>query len=402
MGLKINLNGSNFVSEKTRNAFERALQQQQEQHQRHQECVSDNGNGSHPASQAASPTDVSSPHMPAVAAPHLPQIDYHPIMESLERGLAQSYQHQSETLRVHEQYLNNQAEYSRIFLQLMQQQGNLFTHGQAPSNGGGVPETTRAILESLARSIEQFHAHQSETLGMHNRFLNQQSEYANSFIELLQEECQALTNTNPNSLPEHSRKHSPPSHTLGQVSRPQPAPSPYQYGGIDPAPSLDRGTSSLPASQKHHPARSRSNETLSSAMVAAPVRPVEDPANGRGMSRVAVAQATTSADNAADANKQASAGTDVETLAQSLLDIVSEKTGYPTDILELSMDMEADLGIDSIKRVEILGALEDKHPDLPEVDGDALAELRTLGQVIDYMSAQEAETVASDPVKKNT
>ncbi len=39
-----------------------------------------------------------------------------------------------------------------------------------------------------------------------------------------------------------------------------------------------------------------------------------------------------------------------------LLKVVADKTGYPVDMLNLSMDMEADLGIDSIKRVEILAA----------------------------------------------
>ena len=43
-----------------------------------------------------------------------------------------------------------------------------------------------------------------------------------------------------------------------------------------------------------------------------------------------------------------------------LLEIVADKTGYPTDMLEMDMDLEADLGIDSIKRVEILGALQEK------------------------------------------
>ena len=33
----------------------------------------------------------------------------------------------------------------------------------------------------------------------------------------------------------------------------------------------------------------------------------------------------------------------------------ADKTGYPVEMLELGMDMEADLGIDSIKRVEIMG-----------------------------------------------
>ena len=41
-----------------------------------------------------------------------------------------------------------------------------------------------------------------------------------------------------------------------------------------------------------------------------------------------------------------------------LLDLVSERTGYPTDMLGLDQDLEADLGIDSIKRVEILGAFQ--------------------------------------------
>ncbi|MEO0338832.1 MAG: beta-ketoacyl synthase N-terminal-like domain-containing protein, partial [Bacteroidota bacterium] len=55
------------------------------------------------------------------------------------------------------------------------------------------------------------------------------------------------------------------------------------------------------------------------------------------------------------------AGMDLATLKTSLLEVVSEKTGYPAEMLELNMDMEADLGIDSIKRVEIFGALTKKH-----------------------------------------
>ena len=56
----------------------------------------------------------------------------------------------------------------------------------------------------------------------------------------------------------------------------------------------------------------------------------------------------------------------VETLTQSLLEIVSEKTGYPTEMLEMNMDMEADLGIDSIKRVEILGAMQSALPGITQ------------------------------------
>ena len=61
-----------------------------------------------------------------------------------------------------------------------------------------------------------------------------------------------------------------------------------------------------------------------------------------------------------------------------MMEVVAEKTGYPTEMLELEMDMEADLGIDSIKRVEILGAVQETIPDLPELNPEDLAELRTL------------------------
>ncbi|MGH2767789.1 MAG: SDR family NAD(P)-dependent oxidoreductase, partial [Actinomycetota bacterium] len=40
----------------------------------------------------------------------------------------------------------------------------------------------------------------------------------------------------------------------------------------------------------------------------------------------------------------------------TLLEIVAERTGYPPEMLEDDLDVEADLGIDSIKRVEIIGS----------------------------------------------
>ena len=84
-------------------------------------------------------------------------------------------------------------------------------------------------------------------------------------------------------------------------------------------------------------------------------------------------------------------------LKTTMLEVVAEKTGYPTDMLELEMDMEADLGIDSIKRVEILGAVQEAHPGLPELNPEVMSELRTLGEIVDYMNSQllEADPVAS-------
>ena len=55
-----------------------------------------------------------------------------------------------------------------------------------------------------------------------------------------------------------------------------------------------------------------------------------------------------------------------ENILNVTMEVVSEKTGYPKEMLELSMDIESDLGIDSIKRVEILGSIQDKLPKLFE------------------------------------
>jgi acyl transferase domain-containing protein/NAD(P)H-dependent flavin oxidoreductase YrpB (nitropropane dioxygenase family)/NAD(P)-dependent dehydrogenase (short-subunit alcohol dehydrogenase family)/acyl carrier protein len=46
---------------------------------------------------------------------------------------------------------------------------------------------------------------------------------------------------------------------------------------------------------------------------------------------------------------------DRDRITEQLLEIVSERTGYPKEMVGLEVDLEAELGIDSIKRVEIIG-----------------------------------------------
>ena len=81
-----------------------------------------------------------------------------------------------------------------------------------------------------------------------------------------------------------------------------------------------------------------------------------------------------------------------------LLQIVAEKTGYPEEMLDLSLDMESGLGIDSIKRVEILAALQERAPELSQLDASKLATLQTLAEILDY--AREQFSSGSDSEKK--
>src|SRR5205814_10287251 len=64
-------------------------------------------------------------------------------------------------------------------------------------------------------------------------------------------------------------------------------------------------------------------------------------------------------------------------------------------MLDASMELEADLGIDSIKRVEILSAVRRAVPDLPEVDPVELSKLRSLGEVISQLGAVNEPALAA-------
>src|SRR5690554_5548298 len=112
-------------------------------------------------------------------------------------------------------------------------------------------------------------------------------------------------------------------------------------------------------------------------------------------------QAAASAPQTAVATKPAAA-IDTAQIQKVMLDVVADKTGYPVDMLELSMDMEADLGIDSIKRVEILGAVQDQIANLPELNPEDLAELRTLGQIVDYMQSKAGAAAPVQPAPNAT
>ncbi len=87
------------------------------------------------------------------------------------------------------------------------------------------------------------------------------------------------------------------------------------------------------------------------------------------------------------APSNSSVGPDPGVVASTLLGVIAEKTGYPAEMLELEMALDSDLGIDSIKRVEILSALQEKMPDLPAVKPEDLGVLQTLGQIVDHLCA---------------
>ncbi|MGH3825645.1 MAG: SDR family NAD(P)-dependent oxidoreductase [Pseudonocardiaceae bacterium] len=80
-----------------------------------------------------------------------------------------------------------------------------------------------------------------------------------------------------------------------------------------------------------------------------------------------------------------------ETVLATVRSLVSERTGYPVEMLEADLDLEADLSIDSIKRTELIGLLTDRlglaraGRALDEPGMDELARLRTLRGIVDWI-----------------
>jgi NAD(P)-dependent dehydrogenase (short-subunit alcohol dehydrogenase family)/acyl carrier protein len=80
-----------------------------------------------------------------------------------------------------------------------------------------------------------------------------------------------------------------------------------------------------------------------------------------------------------------------------LLEVIAEKTGYPAEMLELDMALDADLGIDSIKRVEILSALQERLPHAPVIKPEHLGTLHDLRQIAQFLAGGESVAAGAAP-----
>ncbi|MCG9969595.1 acyltransferase domain-containing protein [Pelotomaculum terephthalicicum JT] len=72
-------------------------------------------------------------------------------------------------------------------------------------------------------------------------------------------------------------------------------------------------------------------------------------------------------------------------IGETVLEVVSDKTGYPVELLDLDIDLEAGLGIDSIKLVEILSTVQESFAEPPDLDDSDLAGLHTLKEIIEFL-----------------
>jgi polyketide-type polyunsaturated fatty acid synthase PfaA len=320
--ISITLNGGLYVSPRTSDGFEKALNDgfrvqlaadQPAVVETHHEAV---------------PTHSENEPLAAAIQPE--------VIEKIDRQLVDFQAHQGNTLRVHEQYLKNEAEFGQILSDLAHMQVDLTSNGTVDPNHPKIQ-----VVQSLINSLESIHNHQDSTARVHEKYLNGQETFSQTFSELVQRQLGSVTTSNDLLAATQTRK--PRSNGNGS-------------NGHQP-----------PADKPKPPAAAAIPEEKPSPVVAA--LPAAQPA-----------PAAVSADG----------------IQPALLEVVSEKTGYPVEMLEMDMDMESDLGIDSIKRVEILGAMQERFPSLPEVEPSILSELHTLQQVIEHLNSSAPAPVAAE------
>ncbi len=95
---------------------------------------------------------------------------------------------------------------------------------------------------------------------------------------------------------------------------------------------------------------------------------------------------------------QSAVGRDRAELEQFLINFVVEQTGYPPEVVELDADLEADLGIDSIKKAQLFGELSEYFSVRP-TENMTLDDFPTLRHVLDFLLANDtasADAVADD------
>ncbi|MFN5593693.1 MAG: beta-ketoacyl synthase N-terminal-like domain-containing protein, partial [Aphanizomenon sp.] len=367
--------------------------------------------------------------------------NYEKVIHSLENFITEFSQQHRDIINVHEQSLHNQTEYTKTFSQLMQQQYSLLGNSELTEDQS---QNQQLVISSSERNMMRFHDHQGDTLRIHEQYLKYQHEYSHDYFQLLQQHFHLLTSENrgisyvnqPQSanfvvkepicspqvpeelendqktitiipkIPINIDKTTPSKTLLNVVSEKTGYPVEMLELSMDME--ADLGIDSI-----------KRVEILGGLLEIYPDLPKPNPeelGQLRTLEQIAEYMQTLVPDilNQQVEISTAIATTEVlievpkpeliispleieeqkpvieipENLSHILLTIVSEKTGYPVEMLELSMDMEADLGIDSIKRVEILGGLLEIYPDLPKPNPEEIGELRTLGEIANYMQQQ--------------
>ncbi len=85
-----------------------------------------------------------------------------------------------------------------------------------------------------------------------------------------------------------------------------------------------------------------------------------------------------------------------DTVKERVLALAAEKTGYPPDMLDLDLDLEADLGVDTVKQAEMFSAIREIY-NIPRDENRKLRDYPTLAHVIRFVYDKRPDLAGGTP-----
>jgi len=85
-----------------------------------------------------------------------------------------------------------------------------------------------------------------------------------------------------------------------------------------------------------------------------------------------------------------------DAVQERVMQIIAEKSGYPVDMLELDLDLEADLGIDTVKQAEMFAAIREAY-DIPRDENLKLRDFPTLAHAVQFVYDRRPDLAAPRP-----
>ena len=76
-------------------------------------------------------------------------------------------------------------------------------------------------------------------------------------------------------------------------------------------------------------------------------------------------------------------------MTEAVVSIVAEMTGYPAELLDLDLDLEADLGVDTVKQAEVFAAVRERFG-VERDESLSLRDFPTLAHVIGWVRDKTA------------
>jgi len=100
-----------------------------------------------------------------------------------------------------------------------------------------------------------------------------------------------------------------------------------------------------------------------------------------------------------DENTNVSESIDHQQIIDEVLSIYSNVTQYPKEMLDLSMELEADLGVDTVKQATIFSMIAERfNMDLQE--GEFISNYNTIGQMVELVTRNLSNTTSTQKVQE--